>query len=268
MEYSYNKVVSGGKLHIQLDETFPDFTGITSNSDNNVLIIFNNPLSATDKANLDNIMISHDAALKNYQIYEYFSGSKDSTKFPGRINYKSELDKRLHPKRILGGGLLTNIKYYGECVFDVGGELAFSDPVINVDFVWFLDEYGNIVKRVSEIRYYYDDGALDSEAKTLEKLYNPIEAFNASRRKRKNILDEVELSAYGMIIATEPKLTTDEVKRLCSEWLEKHSGGLSSFLETGSAQLAEAILDDAAYWLRNEVQPGLSIKTYIIGKLS
>lgn len=203
-------------------------------------------------------------------IQDYRPDGSDS-RYYSEINYKTELDRRLHRVDTFSRGELVQTIYYAE--FD--GTTP-SVPVVREDSVYEDDVFSLPTKRTMTISWYGRDGLLvDGAVKVLEKWYEGIAQLHASRRRRSNVYNILQQQVLGMLVATAPAggLSTDPVVVIETgrAFLVSLDDDFNLWVDTASETgLVDKITNGTELWLDNVVnvpEAGDTIRDYALWEL-
>lgn len=122
------------------------------------------------------------------------------------INYKTELNKRLHKERLFEKGELIQVNYFDYKLEpeEVDGETTYNlvktDLVVKVDISYKRDANGNALSRTT-VRTYtqlLDPTSFGSNFKETTKLYDVNQSYIESKRRRTNVIDGIlsKLNSY------------------------------------------------------------------------
>lgn len=262
MEYVINKEVNVNKLHAELEAVFSTFVGVVQTPDY-TKTVFDGSLLGQQIIDYNAVVNAHSPVVLTYKLYEHITDTIDSTVFPGHIDYKTGLNKRLHPVHELTKGELQKTTYYA-----VTDGTTFVDPVLQVTFVWHRDANGFCLRRDSTINYYMNDGSLSTENKYMEKHYNEQESIDEGRRRRRNIVNDINLTVVGLMQMTITDKTDEEILQLGRDWYATNKNDIDNFVETSEQTIRGKILSDVTWWMNNIVPNtgGLTIRQIVYSK--
>jgi hypothetical protein len=245
-----------------------------------------------DKDKRDEVFTEQEQESYNYfKIYDLVSEDVYSYKnitnkhvTPKSIDYKREIDGRLHPKYTFDNhGWLIECEYFRnlEIWQNAQGftQYDYSDPVLKYTASYNIKPDGYVGSRTVTRRWYRLDGTLDLDAKISTKFYEPMAARDEGKRRRTNIINQLMIDTVGLFIMTSPDLSdvpTAEADAI--PFLKSVSSGISDYYEYGNKRdsqgndflLKQQILASDYSRLDNFV-PGtgdtLTIRNYLIMKL-
>ena len=203
---------------------------------------------------------------------------------PKSIDYKQEIDGRLHPKYTFDNfGWLVECEYFqnleisqnqfGFTIYD------YSDPILKYEAEYYMKPDGYVGSRTVTRRWYRLDGTLDSDAKITQKFYEPMSARDEGKKRRRNIINQLMIETVGLFIMTSEDLSdVPTAESDAIPFLKEISSGLSDYYEYGSKRdssgtdflLKQQILASDYSRLDNFVPntgDTLTIRQYLIMKL-
>jgi len=207
-------------------------------------------LFLVDKPLRDEVLTEEEQQEFNYFLI-YDAISEDIYKFknitdkkvtPKSIDYKRDIDGRLHPEYIFDlRGSLIECNYYldVDTWIDQFGfkQFNYSTPVLKYESEYILDTDGYVSYRTVTRRWYKLDGTLSDDAKITRKYYDPINARDEVKRRRHNIINKLLVEVTGLIIITSPDLNTvSDTERDAIPFMRSISGGIAEYYEYGSTR--------------------------------
>lgn len=246
-----------------------------------------------EKALRDEVLTEEEQTDYNYfKLYNYLSDDVIYTKgisnlfiTPKSIDYKQEIDGRFYPKYTFDdNGWLVECEYFSELEIsqDAQGftQYNYSNPILKYEASYTMKPDGYVGSRTVTRRWYRLDGTLDADAKITEKFYEPMNARDEGKKRRRNIVNSLMIETIGLFIMTSPDLPdipTTETDAM--PFLKEISSGLSDYYEYGSKEdslgnnflLKQQILDSTYPRLDNfvpETNDTVTIRDYLITKLS
>lgn len=200
-----------------------------------------------------------------YKLYRYY---EDAGKPVYAINYKTELNTRLHPKHTVVNGELQLTEYYASATMDAQGALSYSDKVLEIAFVWNRNPLGFCYRRDASITYFLENGSAGESSKNTQKWYSNDEAISEGKRRRQNIVDSITMPVMGMMMATMSQ-TDEEVIQLGRDFLKKHQASFSAFINESNTKIITDVVASDELWLNNPINDQLTtIRQYILSKLA
>lgn len=285
-KYESNTIEKRKQIKILFEET--DWSYLTISEKEIVAKYF-----LVEKNLRDEVLTQQEQDDNNYfKLYNFLSEDiiqqKDINNYfitPKSIDYKKDIDGRLHPKYTFDQyGWLIKCVYYENLSIsqDEQGftQYNYSNPVLEVDAVYVMKPDGYVGSRTITRKWYKLDGTLDPDAKITEKFYEPMLARDAGKRRRRNIINNLMIETVGLFIMTSgdlsdvPTAETDAIP-----FLKEISSGISDYYEYGSKQdtqgnnflLKDQIINSTYPRLGNFV-PGtndtVTIRQYILSKIS
>lgn len=160
------------------------------------------------------------------------------------MNYKTELSSNLYPKMTFSFGALTNVKWYSD--------EALTDIVLNVDVTYNYDVLGFATDRTVVRTWFMINDEAHPEDKVTFKNYtiNPQGQLDEAILRRTNNLRQTNLWLIGAVpgLTILDPLITDvtllEVRDDGVAFFEAHEMKSNVYVETGSLQLEQAVIDD------------------------
>jgi len=246
-----------------------------------------------DKEKRDEVLTYEEQEENNhFKIYDFLSDDifESTENFnpkaaPKSIDYKKDLNIRLHPNLQFDKfGFLTGCTYYENVsiTYDYFGFTVFNydNPIIDYSATYTFADNGYVSTRTEVRRWYKMDGTLSEDSKTLFKVYKPMIARDESRRRRKNLINELLVNTVGLFIMTSNDLNSvSEAEADALPLLKDINSALSAYYEFGTkldtegnpCQLIQEIAVHPYARLDNYV-PGTSntvtIRMYILNGLN
>lgn len=200
-----------------------------------------------------------------YKLFRYI---EDRGQAVYSINYKTELNTRLHPKHEVVKGELRKTTYFAEASMNSDQQLEYNDPVLEVSFVWNRNPLGFCYRRDMIIRYYTEEGTLGDESKSTQKWYSNDEAISEGKRRRQNIVDGITMPIMGLMMATMSE-SDHIVIGLGRDFLKSHQASFTAYVQDSNLQIIADIVADTTGWLSNPINAELTtIRQVILSSLS
>jgi len=245
-----------------------------------------------DKDKRDEVLTEQEQEQYNYfKIYDLISEDVYSYKnitdkniTPKSIDYKKELDGRLHPEYIFDNhGWLIECNYYRNLNIWLNAQgftqYDYSDPILKYEAIYQIKDDGYVGSRTVTRRWYKLDGTLDPDSKVTVKYYEPMAAREEGKRRRQNLINKLIIQTVGLIIMTSNDLlNVSDAETDAMEFMKYVSSGISDYYEYGSkkdsqgnnCKLIQDVMSSTYTRLDNFV-PGTSntvtIRQFIISKL-
>lgn len=227
-----------------------------------------------------------------FKIYDYLSedavikyGYMDPLVTPKSVDYKKDLDRRLHPKYVFDSlGFLVSCTYYKDLSI-TQNQLGFtvytySDPVLKYEASYYIKPDGYVGYRTVTRRWYRMDDSLDPDSKITVKYYEPMTARDEGKTRRRNLINELLIQVVGLLIMTSndlPNVAAAETDAI--PFMKSITNGISDYYEYGSkldAQgnpclLVQQIISSNYSRLNNFVPNTgntVTIRMFIISRLS
>jgi hypothetical protein len=230
-----------------------------------------------DKGERDEVYTDEEQDEFNYfKLYDFLSddafeslGAVNPKTTPKSIDYKKDLQQRLHPElKFDRFGFMTGCTYYENLSvsYDVYGFSVFTydNPILKYDADYTFAANGYVSTRTISRRWYMMDGTLSDDAKVTFKIYSPIVARDESRRRRKNLISDLLIKVVGLFIMTSPDLSDVETAETDAiPFLKDINSAISAYYEYGTrvdaqGNLCQLIQEIAAhpYSRLNNFVPG------------
>lgn len=189
-----------------------------------------------------------------YQISTLVEPPIDLLLNPININYKTGLKKdvNLFADRVFYKGELQQVIYYQ--AYDDQTKV-FSIPVIKVTITYSRGANGIITDqgRTTLREYYSTTGNIGRHNSTHVKYYDGAEKIKEIKRRRQNLIDNLELIMLGLILQTDQTgMTEADVIASGRAFMVQYEAELQHFVNTGVDDIVTAIQADTTYsWLDN-----------------
>lgn len=188
--------------------------------------------------------------MKDYKIYAFLDEMPENFSItPKNIDYNI---LGLHKKRTIVKGELVKIEYYSE--YD---GTTYNDLILIEERSYERDANGIIIKRDMTIKWIFDDDTISADTKHTIKFYSNAEKIDEGIKRRKNIISNLKLIAFGLL----GKVNAYDLLNACVTDMQIYIDGDRTVLINNIANMNKTYLD-------GEVQPGLTIRNYIISELT
>jgi hypothetical protein len=266
--------VSGVKsvLENSVEAAIPNKRFLMFCADTEVKFSFDDELTSEEQTILTSSISTHQNGTrwneKCYKLYEYIVGEHNSTVCPKTIDYGTQLTIRVHPKNTFSTGVLTKIIYYASY-----NGTTYSLPVVEENYVYTYGAGNLASSRVLTIKWYYDDGTISTDVKTMTKYYASYEAIVESNRRRQNIIDALQLDIVGLIMQTN-QVSQSSAMVTGSTFLDAYSAEVRSWLITPTLYALQNRLNAEVsgstdfQWLFNAIGGGATIRSYLLSKIN
>jgi len=201
-----------------------------------------------------------------YQIATLICPPIDPLLNPVNINYKTGLKKdiSLFTDRVFYKGELQQAIHYQQ--YDEQTK-NFSIPVVKVTVTYSRDSNGIITDqgRTTLREYYTTGGTIGRHSSTHIKYYDGAEKINEIKKRRQNLINNLELVMLGLIMQTDQTgLTEAEVIDSGRAFMVEYEAELQHFVNTGVDDIVTAINADITYsWLNNIITGTQTIRDYM-----
>jgi len=144
------------------------------------------------------------------------------------INYKTELEDSLFPKRTMIHGQVIKVDWYSD--------EALSDLVLTVDITYNRDAVGFAIDRTTVRSWINGNGDVNPKIKTTKKKYNinVEDAIAEGKRRRKNIVDAVQLPVISFMVETLAPLTIPEILLIGRAFMDDMEDFFNKFISNSS----------------------------------
>jgi len=246
-----------------------------------------------EKTKRDEVLTqSEQDELNYYKIYDYLTedainsiGNIDPKKAPKSVDYKKGTDTKLHPNYEFDNlGFLTGCAYYTDVDItqDAQGftQYNYSNPILRYTAEYTIKPDGYVGSRTVTRKWYMTDETLSDDAKITEKVYQPMEARNEGKRRRRNLINKIIIDTVGLIIMTSQDLSTvTEAEMDAIDFLKEVNQGINEYYEYGSRKDSQGnpckLIQDVSgstYSRLDNFVPGtndtVTIRDYLMSKLN
>jgi hypothetical protein len=245
-----------------------------------------------DKTLRDEVLTQQEQDDNNYyKLYNYISedviinnGISNLTITPKSIDYKKDVDGKLHPNYEFDNlGFLTGCTYYTDVDISQNAQgftqYDYTNPILRYTASYTIKSDGYVGSRTVNRKWYMTDGTLSDDAKITEKVYQPMEARDEGKRRRRNLINMIIVNTVGLIIMTSQDLNTvTEAEKDAIDFLKEVNQGINEYYEYGSrtdsqgnpCKLIQDITNSTYPRLDNYVpntNDTVTIRQYLISKL-
>ena len=136
-------------------------------------------------------------------VIERMGGELDYTVTPKSIDYKKDLNKRLHPKNTFNEyGYLIESEYFENLDITISPlgfiEYNFTNPVLKYEANYSNGGDGYTQSRVVTRSWVLADGTYSTDTKTSIKIYDAIISREEAKRRRKNLVNSLLVDIVGL----------------------------------------------------------------------
>lgn len=218
------------------------FSGFSKSGDD-LILEFSDVLTEQQEDDLGSFVAAHPLPNRKPRIYNCVTNGAELKHFHN-INYTIEAN--LFPLRSFEFGALTQVIWYQD------EEL--TTPVIQVEMEYDYDPLGFATGRITTRKWYLEDGTFHPNIKITEKDYtiNSQDQLDEAIQRRTNNIRQTNL----WLIKNAPAMTeldvlvTDrnalEIRDDGVSFYEAHSEEMTVYLETGSQNLEEAVVNSVS----------------------
>ena len=179
-----------------------------------------------------------DMDIKEYKIYKYLLNDllfsyPDPTEPPHGLNYKTGLKIKLYPHYIFDQmGFLIEVTYYETVDFQTDGSVFYDGPVVNAKMDYFVKD-GYVISRNVTRCWTYSDGTWSDVAKVTNKIYNSKLSKEEGRRRRSNVIDNLQMAVVYAILIGNGFTSIDDAEAYGMPLMNELSHHLESFIASG-----------------------------------
>ena len=221
-----------------------------------------------------------------YKIYEFLSDDtlirlgKNFKITPKSVDYKKDVNSRLHPKCTFLRGFLVKCEYFEKAKTIINPyngfeELSYENSVLNVKFNYYIGDDGYVSHRDAIRSWSFDNGEYSDDVKVSKKFYQKKQAKEEGKRRRVNVVDQVIIDTGGLIMLTESGVTTvREAEELALPFLDEFNTDIDKYIKGNTEPIINNLINvDTVkyYWITNTVpmsDPSVTIQEYIIYNLN
>ena len=195
---------------------------------------------------------------------------------PLALNYATGLATRLRKAETFVQGELRTIAYHPDATVDLAtGAITFvGAPVVREDFAYVRDAAGFAKSRTQTITWLRKDGSDHPTQKVMGKVYNPGASMREGKRRRRNIIDQVELRVAQLLLETELANQGGDVQgtlELGRDLASHYGKEISDFENLSKQSILTAIQNDQQFaWLDNlppSLGGAITIRDEVIAEL-
>lgn len=223
---------------------------------------------------------------ETFKIYDYLSEDalekigEDFTLTPKAVDYKKDVNGRLHPKRTFVKGFLTECEYFENAGLAVDPNTGFTgityeNPVLKVEIDYYIGGDGYVSYRDTTRSWVKHNGEYSTDTKMSRKYYSKIEAKEEGKRRRNNIIDQLTLEVGAFVVLTETGTTSvQEAEALALPFLDELDTSIDKYLKGNTEPIINSITSadtSTHYWLDNTVpgsDPAITIQQYLLYTLN
>lgn len=204
---------------------------------------------------------------------------------PKSIDYKHDIDGRLHPKYVFDNhGWLIECEYFENLEISQNQlgftQYDYSNPILKYSASYSMKDDGYVGSRTVTRRWYRLDGTLDVDAKITQKFYEPMAARAEGRQRRTNLINNLIIQAVGLIIMTSEDLNNVlDAESDAIPFMREVAAGISDYYEYGTkldpqgnpCKLIQDVSNSSYVRLNNFVpntNNTVTIREFIISKLN
>lgn len=182
----------------------------------------------------------------HFKIYHYLNDDvlnslteEDFKTTPKSIDYKKSIKKRLHPKLNFDKfGFLVEVLYYSDLNVDDSGPIAvynYENPIVKYEANYNTGSDGYTINRVTKRSWTLNSGEWSDDIKESIKIYDPITSRNESKRRRRNLINNLLVEIVGIILMVSPNLkTTNEAEIDAMAFFHDIETSITAYYESGT----------------------------------
>ena len=213
-----------------------------------------------------------------YKIYKFINDDNkiintDWTLPPHSLDYKLGLNIKLQSDlKFDSFGNLTECIYYQKTERDERNNIIYLDPIVKYNAEYHYDNDGYCTHRIISRDWILSNNEWSGILKESRKEYTRIQSRDIGIRRRKSVISNVILNVGGLVLYTEPTVTTiKEAEEFALQLIIDTSNEISAYYEYGTKKynnepfpLQYKISISEIPWLNNEltgIVPGFENKT-------
>lgn len=207
------------------------------------------------------------------KIFRYAAGEPREKKDPPwGLDYITGLTRRLYRDERFVHGELREIYYCANVVIGPDGWPTYNDVIVSEHVTYQRDSVGFARSRLTEIRWYKEDGTVHPDVKQLHKTYSAMESQKEGIARRSNIIDDISVKTVGMILATVPTNDTYPTAQskidLGREFMGENKTVMDMFIMAGERDIVAAVKYAPNWWLNNPINAqGTTIRQYLLSQV-
>jgi len=211
---------------------------------------------------------------RHCKVYRYLPGEWDRLTPPVTIDYRTGLDRRLERKETFVKGELTMVEYFATASILSDGTLTFSDRVVVENYTYNRDTAGYALSRELKIQWVLENDSLSPTTKTLKKTYSPEGRILEGKRRRANVVNELELTVSNLLVQTEASDPTDPAQvqaalDLGRNLMREYHVDIGTYVEGSLQDLYNRLEAESSFpWLDNPVSTGGTIRAVMLDAIN
>lgn len=207
-----------------------------------------------------------------YKIYSLLVDSKDMDrkKLPVDIDFKTGLSVNLYKEVTMEDGAPVYKKYYTAAVMNENGSIAYSNPVVRIDYTFERDSISLAKSCTQKFRWYDTNDNLSEEYKEVKDYFNASESMDEAEQRRSNIISDLKVKTIGLLMYTE-QLSQAAAAELGRSFLAAYKVEIYNYIDeanTGFMDAVENASADIYPWLENMTSYNITIRQFILNGLS
>lgn len=175
---------------------------------------------------------------------------------PQALDYTRSLSTRLRRKETFVKGELRKVEFHPDATVEPDGSITYANgPVVREDYEYVRDPIGFALSRMLTITWLRKDGSDHPVKKTRPKVYNFSQRMREGKRRRGNIVDELEVIVAGLLLETELANNGDDVQATVEHgrnFTSTYAADIADYVAVGLQTLLTSVSTDDQYpWLDN-----------------
>lgn len=248
-------------------------------------------LFLVDKNQRDEVLTQEEQDFYNhFKIYHFLSNDVlrkhlindliDLKETPKSIDYKKDVNQRLHPEYYFdNNGFLYQVIYY-ESV-QVGTDqfgfptYAFSNPIVKYEAQYTVDSDGYTSDRFVTRSWCMMDETWSDDTKVTYKIYDRVQSRDEAFRRRSNLISQLIIKTIGLLLMTSPDLTSvNEAESDAMPFYRSIESAISLYKDVGAVNevdgspflLKKQIAEHTYTRLDNEIpgSGGVTIRMFLL----
>lgn len=208
---------------------------------------------------LDAVAVAHDGASlsKSLRLGDYFVVPSVIWEPPLSLDYTKALKIRLKRKMTFVKGELQKVEYHPDATVNPDGSITYDNgAVVREDYTYTRDAIGLALSRTLTITWICQDDSDHPTTKTMIKVYNRSQRMKEGKRRRGNVVDDLEVLVAALLIETELENQGNDIDatvNLGRGFTTTYGDEIRDYVQVGKKDILQSVLDDTTYtWLNNQ----------------